>query len=109
MPELWESSHVLGLSGEAMLNFGPVAVPFAYLLLGFLVVRVRGWMSTLAPDDGRWLMAPLVIMFAFIFLISDSDNDIFFLFKYASLPLLAVTLSSHRTGFADSTLASTGF
>jgi len=107
VPEIWESSHVLGLSGEAILNFGPAAVPFAYLLLGFVVLRIRAWMSTLGPDDSRWLMAPLVVMFAFIFLISDSDNDIFFIFKYATFPLLAITLSSRRSRLIPATFSRT--
>jgi hypothetical protein len=96
-PGMWESSHVLGLAGEGMLNFGPVAVPLAYAVLGIIVVYIRSLMNRLAPNDSRWLMAPLVIMFTFIVMAGDADNDIFFLVKYAAMPLLAVVLSSRRT------------
>ncbi len=95
-PELWESSHVAGLAGEAMLNFGPAAAPISYLVLGLLVLRIRAWLRRLAPDDSRWLMAPFLIMLTFIVMAGDSDNDIFFVFKSACLPLLAVMLSSRR-------------
>jgi hypothetical protein len=96
VPGIWQSSHVVGMAGEAMLNFGPVSAPFTYLCLGLFIKKVRRWLMTLAADDSRWLMAPLIVMFTFILMASDSDNDVFFLFKYAAVPLLAVMLSSRR-------------
>jgi hypothetical protein len=96
VPGIWQSSHVAGMAGEAMLNFGPIAVPFTYLVLALLIKRVRQWLRTLAPNDSRWLMVPLLVMFTFIVMASDSDNDIFFLFKYATVPFLAIFLSSRR-------------
>jgi hypothetical protein len=96
VPGVWQSSHVAGMAGEAMLNFGPIAAPFTYLVLALFIKRVRQWLRTLAADDSRWLMVPLVVMFTFILMASDSDNDVFFLFKYATVPLLAVLLSSRR-------------
>src|SRR5690606_2332026 len=38
-----ESSRVYGLAGEAMLNFGPVAVPLSFIVLGGIV----GWVKRL--------------------------------------------------------------
>jgi hypothetical protein len=96
VPGIWQSSHVVGLAGEAMLNFGPLAVPLAYAALGLMVGATRRWLSQLSPDDSRFLLAPLVVMFSFILLVSDSDNDIFFLFKFGFIPLVAVFFSSRR-------------
>ncbi len=104
VPGIWQSSHVTGLAGEAMLNFGPIAVPFAYVLLGIMVGATRRWLGQRSPNDSRFLLAPLMVMFCFIFLVSDSDNDLFFLFKFGFIPLVAVFLSSRRfiEGEADS-------
>ena len=96
VPGIWQSSHVTGLAGEAMLNFGPIAVPFAYALLGVMVGATRRWLGQRSPNDSRFLLAPMMVMFCFIFLVSDSDNDLFFLFKFGFVPLVAVFLSSRR-------------
>ncbi|RLE79038.1 MAG: hypothetical protein DRJ36_03810, partial [Thermoprotei archaeon] len=36
-PERWASVRVYGLAGEAMLNFGPIGVPFVFYIWGFLL------------------------------------------------------------------------
>jgi hypothetical protein len=95
-PGRWQSSRVYGAAGEAMLNFGPVAVPFAFLALGLIVKNVRRCAAGLRTGDSRQLLLPLLVMFCFIFLVSDSDNDVFFLVKFGLIPLLVVVLSSNR-------------
>jgi hypothetical protein len=42
----WYSSHVYGIAGETMLNFGPFPVPLAYMLFGMIVGRLRRFLVT---------------------------------------------------------------
>ncbi len=108
-PETSESSRVYGLAGEAMLNFGPGAVPFAYLILGAAVVWVRRLPRTLAPDDSRLLLVPFLVNFCFMILVSDLDNLIFNLIKNMTLPFLIVAVCSTRSvrGNAESEAGTT--
>jgi len=85
-----ESSRVYGLAGEAMLNFGPLAVPVAFGILGLLVGWVRNMLATLHPADARFLLYPLLVNLCFVILVSDSDNIVFFFFKNGALPFILV-------------------
>ena len=92
---LW-SSRVYGLAGEAMLNFGPLAVPFAYALLGLLVGWFRSGVRSLLPGDARFLLVPFGVYLCVTGLSGDSDNIIFGLVKDGFLPLLVVLVCSVR-------------
>lgn len=96
IPGKLESSRVYGLAGEAMLNFGPLAVPLAFAMLGLVVARVRHILPTLRPEDARFLLYPLLINLCFVILVSDSDNVVFFILKNGALPFLVVAASSRR-------------
>lgn len=93
----YQSSRVYGLAGEAMLNFGPLAVPPAFAVLGFLVFAIRRTLSRWrANGDSRMLLAPLLINLCFIMLASDLDNIVVFVMKNGFVPFLVVALSSRR-------------
>jgi hypothetical protein len=94
IPGKFQSSRVYGLSGEAMLNFGPIAVPFALGLLGVFVRWVRRMLPTIHPHDARLLLYPFLVNLCFVVLVSDSDNIVFFFFKNGAVPALVVFLSS---------------
>jgi hypothetical protein len=95
-PGLWEASNVYGLAGEAMLNFGPAAAPFVFLALGALVAAMRRLPSRLDPEDARTVLVPIGVCFCFVVLINDLDNDLFFLFKFALVPLVVLAVGSRR-------------
>jgi hypothetical protein len=96
IPGKWVDSHVYGLAGEAMLNFGPLVVPFSFIFLGILVRRVRRWISTGERSDLRYLFLPFLTVFCIIFLISDLENDIFYLVKEGLVPFAVFFLGSKR-------------
>ncbi len=96
VPGKLHSSRVYGLAGEAMLNFGPLAVPIAFAILGFFVQRVRHMLTTLRPEDARFLLYPVLINLSFVILVSDSDNVVFFFLKNGALPFLVIALSARR-------------
>ena len=94
VPGVWQSSRVYGLAGETMLNFGPVAVPFVYLIFGLVVSRIRRFILTLEPDDSRLILLPFLVNLCFVILVSDSDNVLFFLIKNGAVPFAVLALSS---------------
>ncbi len=95
-PGKWVASKVYGLAGEVMLNFGPLPVPFAFIVLGFIVGRVKRCLLCWDSSDIRLLLLPMMVNFCFVVLVSDLDNDIFFLFKNAGFPTLMIYLI-HKT------------
>ena len=93
-PGKWVSSKVYGLAGETMLNFGPLPVPFAFIVFGIIVGRVKRCLVTWDSSDIRLLLLPLMVNLCFIVLVSDVDNDIFVLVKTGGLPVLVLWSSS---------------
>jgi hypothetical protein len=90
----WRSSLVYGLAGETMLNFGPIAVPFAYLIFGVIVGRLQHFFSTLRHWDTRLLLYPFLVSLCFSFLQSDSDNLLFIFIKDGLVPILIIWFGS---------------
>ncbi|NLF00223.1 MAG: hypothetical protein GX601_04515, partial [Anaerolineales bacterium] len=95
-PDRWSSSRVYGLAGEAMLNFGPLAVPLAFVALGVIVGAVRRGYRRWSERDTRRLLLPLLINLCFVILVGDVGNIVFFLVKNGVVPALVVWLASHR-------------
>ena len=93
-PGIWETSRVYGLAGETMLNFGPVPVPFAFLIFGLVVRSIRRLMMTLGPTDSRLMLLPFLANLCFVILASDSDNILFFLIKNGAVPFVVLALAS---------------
>jgi len=84
-----KSTRVYGLGGEAMLNFGWPAVPFAYAVWGFLVGRLRRRLFHRAAGDSRLLLTSLLSVLCINGLISDLDNILALLFWNILIPVLA--------------------
>jgi hypothetical protein len=94
-PPWTESPRVYGLAGEAMLNFGPLAVPFAFIPWSLFVAWVRRPLTTWHRADPRFLLYPLLVVLAFAALFQDAENLVFFLFKFGTVPFL-VTVPALR-------------
>jgi hypothetical protein len=96
------STRQYGLAGEAMLNFGPLAVvPVFFLwgaLVGTLARRIRGFQST---RDARLLLVPIILIGIVVALVGDSDNVVYICFKYGlfavPLALASVSIVSSRS------------
>lgn len=100
MPGRLESSLIFGLAGEAMLNFGPLAAPASFVLLGLMVGFTMRFQSRLLPGDARLFILPLITLLAFMLLILDLDNFIFITVKNGAMPGLLVMLASARVPVA---------
>jgi hypothetical protein len=102
----WTSSLVYGLAGEAMLNFGPIAVPFAYGIFGLIVGVLQRFLYALPQADTRLLLYPFLVNSCFSILQGDSDNLLFNLIKGGFLPTLVVWFGSYV--LIDSPMAAFG-
>ena len=85
-----------GVGGEALLNFGPMAVPFAYLLFGLGVGGLRRASGRLAEGDTRLYLLPFMTYLTFVCLLMDSDNITIVLIKNGVIPLALIALCSRR-------------
>ncbi|MEB3179196.1 MAG: hypothetical protein VKL59_09230 [Nostocaceae cyanobacterium] len=92
----WETSKIYGLTGEAMLNFTPFAIPFSFIPLGIAVGLVRRSLLSWKSDDSRLLLLPMLVNLCFVILVGDSLNVLFFLIKNSSIPTLVIWLSSKK-------------
>jgi hypothetical protein len=96
IPLVYSSSRVYGLAGEAILNFGPAAVPLSFIAMAFVVVLVRRFVSQLPSFDTRLLMVPFMLYMCLVVIVGDSDNVVFGLGKEGAIPALAMVMISDR-------------
>jgi hypothetical protein len=93
----WRSSQVYGLSGEALLNFGPIGVVPMFAILGGALGWYRRKLTNWDPLDTRMFLAPLFTILFATALTGDSDNLIFAAVMEGALVTAAVFAAS--TGF----------
>ena len=92
----WRSSRVYGLSGEAMLNFGPLGIVPIFALLGIALGWYRRKLKSWGPSDSRMLIAPFFsILFATAF-VGDSDNLVFAALTEGAVVVAAIFAASKR-------------
>jgi hypothetical protein len=94
--ERFKSTRVYGIAGEAMLNFGPLAVPLTFVVFGLVVGWVRRCLFTWHTADSRLLLGPYLVNMCFVALVGDSDNLVFFVITNGAIPILVLGLSSTR-------------
>lgn len=92
----WRSSRVYGLSGEALLNFGPLGVPVMFGVFGALLGWYRRKSSGWKPSDLRVFLMPLAAMLFAAGFIGDSDNVVFAALTHGALVFAAVLMASNR-------------
>lgn len=93
--EFW-SSRQYGLAGEAMLNFGVLAVPVAFLVFGLVVGRVQQLQRQWRSYDARWFLFPALSVTCFVLLASDSDNITLILLQQVAIPGLFLWVVTRR-------------
>jgi hypothetical protein len=90
------ASNVYGVAGELMLNFGPIAIPLGFAVLGLWVATISKALRSWAPEDGRWLIAPILVNLCFVIIVSDLDNVLVFVLKSLSIPLILLLFGTRR-------------
>ena len=64
-----------------------------------IVGRGRKWILCLEPGDVRRLLSPLLALLCFLILNSDSDNIFYIAFKWGTVPVALLWLSSQHVPF----------
>ena len=90
------SRYVYGLTGQVMLNFGILPIPFAFIILGYCVGRFRKAMYNWKPYDMRFFLAPVIIQLLLMLLTHDFNNILFTIIFSLLLPLVIIGLISYR-------------
>lgn len=88
----FQSSRILGLTGEAMVNFGFLGIPLSFMMLAWVVSKADQIYKLAKANSeaiGTCLIAATLPSVCVLFLISDLDNLILFYLKYA-LPIAGV-------------------
>ena len=93
----WRSSRVYGLSGEALLNFGPGGVVPMFAIYGSLLGWYRRKLVSWQPQDSRFFLAPFFTMLLASALVSDSDNLVYAAVTQGALVIAAVSIASRRS------------
>ena len=93
-PNRLVSLNVYGLAGETMLNFGPVAIPIAFVVFGCIVEWTRRRTLAWSSRDVRQLLVPYLVNLCFQVLVNDSDIILFFIIKSGFAPLALLFLTS---------------
>jgi hypothetical protein len=91
------STHIYGLAGEAILNFGPIGAVLSFIPLGFVVrfARRRYRDAVTRKRLAASLLVPTLSVVVVLMLGSDLGNLAFFLAKQV-LPLAAVVLIAQK-------------
>jgi len=92
----YESTRVYGLTGEALLNFGPWGIVPLFAAYGACLGWYRRKLTSWDPADARTFLAPLAtVLFATAF-VADSDNVLFLFVVDGSLITVAFLASIKR-------------
>lgn len=93
----WRSSRVYGLSGEALLNFGPFGVFPMFAVYGGILGWYRRKLVSWHWLDGRMFLAPFFTILFATALVGDSDSVVFGAVTEGALIFAALLAASrHR-------------
>jgi hypothetical protein len=90
----WRSSQVYGLSGEALLNFGPLGIVPMFAIFGAVLGWYRRKLTSWDPLDARMFLAPFFTILFATGLTGDSDNLVFAAVMEGTLVTAAVFAAS---------------
>jgi hypothetical protein len=89
-------TRAFGLGGEAMLNFGLLGVPVAWLFFGLILGIFRRKRDTLAIQDSRWALVPFVSYWLAITPLWDLDVLVFRTVTGGFMAMVCIFLWSQR-------------
>lgn len=94
--EGYTSSRIYGLTGEFMLNFGYFFSPIIFMVLGYLISKVRTLLYCLEKQDARLYIYPFFVVICFLLLVQDLDNLVFSITKNLLIPLVVVLIAKGK-------------
>ncbi|WP_312157520.1 hypothetical protein [Acinetobacter variabilis] len=90
--DFFHNSRVFGLYGEGILNFGPVFALFLFLFMAIFVVFLDNFCRGFLVSKVYIFLIPFLANLSFLFVVSDSDNIVFFLLKDGFLFIVYLVL-----------------
>lgn len=84
------TTMIAGLTGEAILNFGVILAPLAYLAIGLIAGFVRYLQRNLDKSDSRMFIVPSLTLLPTLLIFNDSNIVVMFAFMYMFAPLVLV-------------------
>lgn len=95
--DIWRKSrYVYGLAGSAMLNFGVLSIPLAFIFWGAIVGWYRRRYLSWSLGDIRFFLAPAVVNLLRILLSGDLDNALSYIIFTLAIPITVIWLISYR-------------
>ncbi len=79
------NSRVFGLTGETLLNFGWMGVPFVHALFGIAIGLVRRNVDALQPGDARFMLAPFAMLLLTALYLLDLTQVVFMFLQDCAL------------------------
>lgn len=95
----YDSTRVYGLSGEALLNFGPAGVVPMFAFFGGLLGWYRRKLMSWGPSDARLFLAPFFTIMFLTGFVYDSDNVVYFSLTEGALISAALFAASKHLSF----------
>jgi hypothetical protein len=96
-PGVFWSTRIYGLTGEAILNFGILAVPVAFVVLALVILSLQRWIASLHKEDARLLVVPFLTYLCCVWAVSsDLDNVVFSILKQGFVVGIVLLLSTKR-------------
>jgi hypothetical protein len=80
------ATYAYGLSGEAILNFGPLGGVLSFVALAVAVVLAQRVRNRLSAGDARICLWPFILSLTYMLLVWDSDVLVFYTIKEALFP-----------------------
>ena len=90
------NSRIFGLLGEWLLNFGLYMFFIPYIIMGFILRKMRVATMRILYSDIRMLMLPVVMVFVPTLILSDSSNIVFFFLKRVVIFYVILKLISYK-------------
>jgi hypothetical protein len=100
------STRMYGQVGEAMLNFGYWGVPIPFTVMALVIGKISVMSRRMAVMDARRMLLPGLVIVSLCMVIQDSDNILYFLVQYLSIPWAIIWISTTR-GAADYAFSNT--
>jgi hypothetical protein len=75
------NSRILGLVGEWFINFGIITFFIPYMLMSYLLIKLRRWTTSILFEDIRIILVPIIMIIIPNLILADSNNIMFFTVK----------------------------
>ncbi len=95
-----DSTIVMGMVGEGVINFGPIGGLASFAVLGCLMAWARRLLYSLRSGDIRRLLFPVIALTPVLFLIEDAGLIVMIVAKALLVPIIILFISSKKMDYS---------